>query len=129
MSSRAHSLTHLTVFWPLVVLALMARLLFGGVLSPMALLDDPIKDLTALSILCDDHTPLSDPDGQHHHSNTPQDDSFLLAEALELFLLSGVVCLLARLVATDMARPWMFAPIRGPPTPQRTALCPQGPPA
>lgn len=128
MSARAHSLTHLVVFWPLVLLALVARLTFGGVVSPTALVEDPLKDLIKLSILCEDQTPFSDPDGSHHHATDPQDDSFLLSEALEFFLLSVAFCIFAGLLAASMYRTWMFAPIRGPPAPKRTSLCPQGPP-
>lgn len=76
MSARAHSLTHLVVFWPLVLLALVARLTFGGVVSPTALVEDPLKDLIKLSILCEDQTPLSDPDGSHHHATDPAGRQF-----------------------------------------------------
>ncbi|WP_025827461.1 hypothetical protein [Acetobacter okinawensis] len=129
MSSRTHSLTYLMAFWPLVMLALIARLTFGGLASPTALVDDPLKNLTKLSILCDDQSPSPSPDGQHHHSTNPEDDSFLLSEAAELLLLSVAFCLCVALAICDNPHAWMFAPIRGPPAPQRTSLCPQGPPA
>ncbi|AOW46832.1 hypothetical protein [Acetobacter ascendens] len=128
MSARSYSLTHLVVFWPLVLLALVVRLTFGGIVSPVVLVEDPLRDLTKLSILCDDQTPLSDPDGQHHHAADPQDDSFLLSEALELFLLSVAFCIFAGLITERVGQTWMFPPIRGPPAPKRTSLCPQGPP-
>ncbi|ANA14371.1 hypothetical protein [Acetobacter oryzifermentans] len=128
MLTRSHSLLQSVVFWPLVLLALVARLTFGGVVFPVALVEDPLKDLIKLSILCDDQKPLSDPDGQHHHTTDSQDDSFLLSEVLELFLLSIAFCIFAGLSAECVCRTWMFAPIRGPPTPKRTSLCPQGPP-
>lgn len=129
MFSRPHCLTHLLLFWPLVAFALIARLTFGGGVSPTLLTEDPIKNLTQLSILCDDQTSPDTPDGHHHHSADQQDDCFLLSETLELLLLSGAICLLIELTASGIHLPWMFAPIRGPPTQKRTALCPQGPPA
>ncbi|WP_339076883.1 hypothetical protein QQM41_08735 [Acetobacter sp. AC2005] len=128
MSARSHSLKHLVVFWPLVLLALIARLTFGGIVSPNILVEDPIRELTKLSILCDDQSPLSNPDGQQHHVSDQQDDGFLLSEALELFLLSVAFCLFSKLSTVSVCRAWMFAPIRGPPAPKRTSLCPQGPP-
>lgn len=129
MSSRAHSLTYMTAFWPLVLLAVVARLTFGGIAFPSALMDDPLKNLTKLSILCDDQSSSSDPDGQQHHSTNPEDDSFLLSEAFELLVLSVVFCLFIALVVSGIHQPWMFTPIRGPPRPKRASLCPQGPPA
>lgn len=129
MSSRAHSLAYLMVFWPLVMLALIARMTFGGLASPTTLVDDPLKNLTKLSILCDDQSQSPSPDEQHHHSTNPEDDSFLLSEADELLLLSVAFCLCVALAVCDSPHAWMFAPIRGPPAPQRTSLCPQGPPA
>lgn len=129
MSSRAHSLTSLLAFWPLVIMTLIARLTFGGLVSPAALTDDPLKTLAKLSILCDDLASSSDTDTQHHHASNPEDESFLLSETLDLLFLSVAFCLFVGLVSSGVHQPWMFTSIRGPPTPKRTALCPQGPPA
>ncbi|AQS84976.1 MAG: hypothetical protein ABF876_05035 [Acetobacter aceti] len=129
MTPRAHSSTYLLAFWPLVLLALIARLTFGGIASPAALIDDPLKTLTKLSILCDDQSTSPDPDGQHHHSTAPDDDSFLLSEALDLLIVSIVFYFFMGLCVASIRQAWMFTSIRGPPTPKRTSLCPQGPPA
>lgn len=129
MTPRAHSPTYLLAFWPLVLLALIARLTFGGIASPATLIDDPLNTLTKLSILCDDLSTSSDPDGQNHHSTAPDDDGFLLSEALDLLIVSIVFCLFIGLCVAGIRQTWMFTAIRGPPTPKRTSLCPQGPPA
>ncbi|ARW49229.1 hypothetical protein S1001342_02939 (plasmid) [Acetobacter pasteurianus subsp. pasteurianus] len=129
MTPRAHSPTYLLAFWPLVLLALIARLTFGGIASPAALVDDPLKTFTKLSILCDDQSTSPDPDGQHHRSTAPDDDGFLLSEALGLLVVSIVFCLFMGLCVAGIRQTWMFTSIRGPPTPKRTSLCPQGPPA
>lgn len=129
MTPRAHSLTYLLAFWPLVLLALIARLTFGGIASPAALVDDPLKTFTKLNILCDDQSTSSDPDGQHHRSTAPDDDGVLLSEALDLLVVSIVFCLFVGLCVAAIRQSWMFTFIRGPPTPKRTSLCPQGPPA
>lgn len=129
MTPRAHSPTYLLAFWPLVLLALIARLTFGGIASPATLIDDPLNTLTKLSILCDDLSTSSDPDGQHHRSTAPDDDGFLLSEALDLLVVSIIFCLFVGLCVAAIRQSWMFTFIRGPPTPKRTSLCPQGPPA
>lgn len=129
MTPRAHSPTYLLAFWPLVLLALIARLTFGGIASPAALVDDSLKTFTKLSILCDDQSTSPDPDGQHHRSTAPDDDGFLLSEALGLLVVSIVFCLFMGLCVAGIRQTWMFTSIRGPPTPKRTSLCPQGPPA
>lgn len=129
MTPRAHSSTYLLAFWPLVLLALIARLTFGGIASPAALVDDPLKTFTKLNILCDDPSTSSDPDGQHHRSTAPDDDGFLLSETLDLLVVSIVFCLFMGLCVAGIRQTWMFTAIRGPPTPKRTSLCPQGPPA
>ena len=129
MTPRAHSSTYPLAFWPLVLLALIARLTFGGIASPTALIDDPLKTFTKLSILCDAQSTSSDPDGQNHHSTAPDDDGFLLSEALDLLIVSIVFCLFVDLRIAAIRQSWMFTSIRGPPTPKRTSLCPQGPPA
>ncbi|GBR05310.1 hypothetical protein [Acetobacter oeni] len=128
MHTRPHSPTHLMVFWPLVALAVLARLTFGGIVFPMSVFDDPAKDLTRLSILCDDKVPLSDPNRPHHHSTDPQDDGFLLSDGLELFQPTIALCIFGGLAGVSIHRVWNFPPIRGPPAPERTSLCPQGPP-
>ncbi|MDE7547187.1 hypothetical protein PY793_04205 [Acetobacter fabarum] len=129
MTPRAHSSTYLLAFWPLVLLVLIARLTFGGIASPAGLIDDPLKTLTKLSILCDDQSRLPGPDGQHHRSTAPDDDGFLLSEVFDLLIVSIVFCLFVGLRVANMRQAWMFTSIRGPPTPKRTSLCPQGPPA
>lgn len=115
--------------WPLVLLALIARLTFGGIASPAALIVDPLKTFTKLTILCDDQSASSDPDGQHHRSTAPDGDGFLLSETLDLLVVSIVFCLFMGLCVAGIRQTWMFTSIRGPPTPKRTSLCPQGPPA
>jgi hypothetical protein len=129
MRARHHNPVRLTVFWPLVLLALMTRLTFGGIPFPAPVLNDPIRDLTKLSIFCDGQPQPPDSDGQHHHPTGSQDDNFLLSEALELFQQAVLLCVFAALAIAGIRRIWMFAPIRGPPAPARTSLCPQGPPA
>ncbi|MCG0994480.1 hypothetical protein LHT11_04585 [Acetobacter indonesiensis] len=129
MTPRALSSAYLLAFWPLVLLALIVRLTFGGIASPAALIDDPLKTFAKLSILCDDQSASSDPDGQHHRSAAPDDDGFLLSEALDLLVVSIVFCLFVGLRVAGIRPAWMFTSIRGPPTPKRTSLCPQGPPA
>lgn len=129
MFSCTHSTTYLLAFWPLVLLALIARLTFGGIASPAGLVDDPLKTFTKLTILCDDQSASSDPDGQHHRSTAPDDDGFLLSETLDLLVVSIVFCLFMGLCVAGIRQTWMFTSIRGPPTPKRTSLCPQGPPA
>ena len=128
MTSRVHSSTYLLAFWPLVLLALMTRLTFGGIVSPAALIDDPLKTFTKLNILCDDQSTPSNSNGQHHRSTAPDDDGFLLSEALDLLIVSVVFCLFVELHIAAIRQSWMFTSIRGPPTPKRTSLCPQGPP-
>jgi hypothetical protein len=126
MFARSSSPTHVLVLWPLVALALIVRLTAGGLASPEQLSDHALQDLSRLSILCDDSGDRDDP---QHHSTPPQDDSFLLAEAFDVFILSVALCFFIKLTAICLRRPWILAPIRGTPTPKRTSLCPQGPPA
>ncbi|MCH4023481.1 MAG: hypothetical protein LKH81_04985 [Acetobacter sp.] len=128
MSPRASTSVYLMAFWPLVMLALIARLTFGGIVSPTRLIDDPLKSLAKLTILCEEQETSSDPDGQHHHSTNPEDDGFLLSEVFELLVLAVAFCFFMGRVVSGVCQPWMFAPIRGPPYPKRTSLCPQGPP-
>lgn len=129
MHARVNSLTQLVVFWPLVLLALLLRLTFGGMVVPSSVLADEVGDLTKLSILCDD-TPLPLQKDGHHHGTNDHDDSLLLSDALELFLPTNAdIPVIGRLLPCIAQRVWIFAPIRGPPLPERAALCPQGPPA
>lgn len=129
MHMRMNSPTQLVVFWPLVMLALLLRLTFGGMAAPSSALVDQAAVFTKLSVLCDNgYLPLHQ-DG-HHHDAGANDDSLLLADALELFLpLVGNGPVMGRLLSCVAQRVWIFAPICGPPSPERAALCPQGPPA
>lgn len=128
MGMRLNSPVQLVVFWPLVLLALILRLTFGGMAAPSSMLVDQIGDLAKLAILCDDSTATPAQDG-HHHGVASLDDSLLLSDALELFLpVMGHGPVIGRLLCDIAQRVWVFAPIRGPPRPERTALCPQGPP-
>lgn len=129
MHVRVNSLTQLLVFWPLVLLALLLRLTFGGMVVPSSVLADQAGDLTKLSILCHDSSVPFHQDG-HHHDADAHDDSLLLSDALELFLLAaGSSLVVGRFLLCLVQRLWIFTPIRGPPLLERIALCPQGPPA
>lgn len=114
--------------WPLVLLALIARLTLGGLPSPQAVFDDPLTQLATLSVFCDsDHPPMPDPDRSHQGGG--QVDGFvLLAEALDTPALTvgGVALLVRTAVAGGVG--WMFPPVRGPPFRHRFSLYPQGPP-
>ncbi len=128
MHARVNSPTQLVVFWPLVLLALLLRLTFGGMVVPSSVLVDQAVDLTKLSILCNDSSAPFHQDG-HHHDADSHDDSLLLSDALELFLLAVGGCLVVgRFLLCLVQRLWIFTPIRGPPLLERIALCPQGPP-
>ncbi|GBQ88122.1 hypothetical protein AA13595_2322 [Gluconacetobacter johannae DSM 13595] len=129
MSMSSRSGIHLVAIWPLVLLALLARLSFGSMVAPSAVFDDPVKQLAKFSILCDAPAPLSHPDGKHHHSLDDQDGSFLLTDALELLPLAVTAFLFASLCMNGVPRSWVFPLARGPPFRERSSLCPQGPPA
>lgn len=128
MDRRIRNSAYLLGFWPLVLLALLARLTFGGVVTTSSVFDDSLKELTKLSVFCDPQEAYSAPD-KHHHQNDQQDDAFLLSDALDLFQLTIAFCALIALSIAFVHRVWMFTPIRGPPTPERASQCPQGPPA
>lgn len=127
MDRRIRNSAYLLGFWPLVLLALLARLTFGSLVTTSSVVDDSLNELKKLSIFCAPQDASSDP-GTHHHQNNQQDDAFLLSDALDLFQLTIAFCALIALSMAFVHRVWMFAPIRGPPSPERTSQCPQGPP-
>ncbi|MBB2181221.1 hypothetical protein HLH29_19120 [Gluconacetobacter tumulicola] len=115
--------------WPLVLLALVARLALGGLASPQAVFDDPLAQLASLSVFCDsDHPVMPGPEGSHHGEGHA-DGFILFAEALDTPALAvGSTAFVVRCaVATGMG--WVFPPVRGPPFRHRFSLYPQGPPA
>ncbi|WP_246375321.1 hypothetical protein [Gluconacetobacter takamatsuzukensis] len=116
--------------WPLVLLALVARLTLGGLASPQAVLADPLAQLASLSLICDSDHPLVPDPAAPHHAGDQGDGSLLLAEAHDTPALSvgGAAGFLAlRSVVVGMA--WVFPPVRGPPLQSLSSLYPQGPPA
>ncbi|MBU2653770.1 hypothetical protein [Acidomonas methanolica] len=126
MSSRAASFR--TVFWPLALLALMARLGFGGVPLPHAALDDPLRRLAAIAILCDSHA------AEHGHPDHPHpvdgDDGFLLIDqALAGAVPADAPAFHAARLRVPTGRIWCFPPIRGPPARRAASLYAQGPPS
>ncbi|MFT8674893.1 MAG: hypothetical protein ABF491_02830 [Acetobacter sp.] len=127
MSFRSRA--HWAVVWPLVALALLARLSFGSMAQPMSVFDDPLRELSKLSVLCDDTAPLPNPDEKHHPADDDQSGGFLLADALELVALAGSIVLFVTVLLNCLDRIWVFPPVRGPPFRVRSPLCPQGPPA
>ncbi|NHN85077.1 hypothetical protein GOB93_10550 [Acetobacter musti] len=129
MSVSLRNRFHLLAAWLLVLLALLVRLSSGSIALPSSVFDDPVRQLTKLSILCDEPAPLSDPDGKHQQTGDDQDGSLLLADLLELLPLIAGACLPASLSVLCIHRVWTFPPVRGPPLRKRSSLCPQGPPA
>ncbi|MBO1324953.1 hypothetical protein K2X14_07320 [Acetobacter sp. TBRC 12305] len=129
MSMSFRSRMNVAAFWPLVLLALLARLSFGSMAQPLSVFDDSLRELSRLSVLCDDPAPLSHPDEKHHASDDDQSGSFLLAEALELLCLALGICFLAAFSVSCLDPVWAFPPVRGPPFCRWSSLCPQGPPA
>ncbi|MFW7269130.1 hypothetical protein ACMAUO_14310 [Gluconacetobacter sp. Hr-1-5] len=117
--------------WPLVLLALVARLTLGGLASPQAVFDDPLVQLASLSVFCDSGHPMAPgPEGSHHGGGGGQVDGFvLLAEALDTpaLIVGSAAFVVCAVVAMGMG--WVFPPVRGPPFRHRFSLYPQGPPA
>ncbi len=116
--------------WPLVLLALVARLTLGGLASPQAVFDDPLAQLASLSVFCDSgHPAAPGPDGSHHGGSGQADGFVLLAEALDTPALTVGNAAFVACTVIAMGMGWVFPPVRGPPFRHCFSLYPQGPPA
>ncbi|PYD48474.1 hypothetical protein [Novacetimonas pomaceti] len=115
------------IAWPLILLALISRIAFGGVATPDDVLHPQTERLSLLSILCQGDMP---PDDGHHDHHLPVGDTAtLLTDAHGLDSpLSGEAGFSALGSGILISRLWIFPPVRGPPRARYCALCPQGPP-
>ncbi len=130
MSVMRDSMARWWVAWPLVLLALVARLTLGGLASPQAVFDDPLTQLASLSVFCDSgHPEAPDPKGSHHDGGGHADAFLLLSEALDTPALAVGCAVFVACTLIAMGMVWVFPPIRGPPFRHRFSLYPQGPPA
>lgn len=130
MTGLTHRARRWAALWPLVLLAVVARLTLGGLAAPQVVLDDPSARLAGLVVLCDgvldqDHAGR---DTAHHHP-AGDDGLMLLADALDMPALGGSLAGAGLPHRRPAGMAWMFPPVRGPPFRQRSPLCPQGPPA
>ena len=126
MRSARHSGGSL-VFWPLVLLAIIIRLSVGSLPLPQFLLNDPLKQFTNLSTLCDsqDFGPHG-PD--HHHAADVGDGIAVIDDLLTILLTGGVVAVFLAVYLTSGHVFWCFPPVRGPPLWRLSGIYAQGPP-
>ncbi|OUJ15207.1 hypothetical protein HK28_08175 [Acetobacter sp. DsW_063] len=128
MRDRTQFMNRILACWPLVLLALMARLSFGGLVSPQAALDDPVARVAALSLLCDSQH-VGDGTPHDHVPSDMGDGIFLLGDALDNPAPAFVAfALLFLTFCVPCAHVWCFPPVRGPPLRRVASLYPQGPP-
>ncbi|AFW03308.1 MULTISPECIES: hypothetical protein [Gluconobacter] len=115
------------VFWPLVLLAIIIRLSVGSLPLPQFLLDDPLKQFTNLSTLCDsqDFGPHS-PD--HHHAADVGDGIAVVDDLLAILIIGCVAAVFLVLSVTGRSFFWCFPPVRGPPLWRLSGIYAQGPP-
>ncbi|POF61996.1 hypothetical protein CFR73_13280 [Novacetimonas maltaceti] len=115
------------IAWPLILLALVGRIAFGGLAAPDNVLHPQSEQQSLLSILCEGGMPGDD--GHHGHHLPSADMASVLAEAygLDAPLMAGAMVMGLGTCAL-LSGAWIFPPVRGPPRTLNPALCPQGPP-
>ncbi|MBE7619434.1 hypothetical protein K6L44_13970 [Gluconacetobacter entanii] len=127
MTARRQQGGPIIIAWPLILLALVGRIAFGGLAAPDNVLHPQSEQQSLLSILCAGDMPADD--GHHDHHLPTADMATVLAEAhgLDAPLMSGAGFVGPGMFAM-LAGSWIFPPVRGPPRARYSALCPQGPP-